>query len=184
MELIKLTREVEAVQIPYGQKIGLPGGSEVSIHQVLGGNYTVQTEDGLLVRIDGRDADALGFEPSKGEPAPAPSEDATLDLDRVVKAVWDHLRTCYDPEIPVNIVELGLVYECRVAPEPSGGFGVDVKMTLTAPGCGMGPILQSDAEQKIQTIPGVKRVTIELVLDPPWDPGRMSEAARLELGMM
>jgi probable FeS assembly SUF system protein SufT len=105
-------------------------------------------------------------------------------MERVVQSVWEQLKTCYDPEIPVNIVELGLVYECKVEPAVEGGFGVEIKMTLTAPGCGMGPVLQTDAELKIRGIPGVRHTNIELVLDPPWDPSRMSEAARLELGMM
>ncbi|MBI2900245.1 MAG: putative Fe-S cluster assembly protein SufT [Planctomycetes bacterium] len=181
MELITLKRDVEAIQIPFGQRLTLPRGSEVSIHQVLGGNFTVQTDQGGLVRVDGKDADALGMEAEAAAPAPTAAE--APDLDRVVKAVWDRLKTCFDPEIPVDIVELGLVYECKVAPE-EGGFGVDVRMTLTAPGCGMGPILQADAEQKIRAIAGVGRVNVELVLDPPWDPGMMSEAARLQLGMM
>ncbi len=185
MQVITLKRDVEAVQIPYGQKMVLTGGSEVTIYQVLGGNYTVQTDQGMLARVDGKDADALGVpnEPPKPAAAPPPAP-ANATLDQVVNSVWGELRKCYDPEIPVNIVELGLIYECKVAPEPAGGFGVDIQMTLTAPGCGMGPVLQADVQGKVQAIPGVARTNIDLVLDPPWDPTMMTEAARLELGML
>ena len=179
-ETVRLTHDVVAIQIPYGDKIPLPSGAEVTITQELGGSFTVLTDRGMMVRIEAKDADALG---KKVAPVPAPASEAPTDLEGVVKRVWEQFKTCYDPEIPVNIVELGLVYECKVAPLPEGGFGVDAKMTLTAPGCGMGPVLQEEAQRKISSIPGVKHVGIELVLDPPWEPSMMSEAARLTLGM-
>ncbi len=179
-ETVRLSRDVVAIQIPYGDKTPLASGSEVTLTQELGGSFTVLTDQGMMVRIEARDADALG---KKAAAPAAPAEEAPADLDGVVKRVWEQFKTCYDPEIPVNIVELGLVYECKVAPLPEGGFGVEAKMTLTAPGCGMGPVLQEEAQRKISSISGVKRVALELVLDPPWDPSMMSEAARLTLGM-
>ena len=190
-EPIALKRDVDAIQIPYGEHVKLPAGTLVTIHQVLGGNFTVVTDHGHMVRIDSWDVDALGeagklaqkdaafTPPAKADPK------APVTKDGVVKAVWDLLKTCYDPEIPVNVVELGLVYEVKVEPHPSGeGFMVDVKMTLTAPGCGMGPVLQMDAVAKLNGIPGVKRANVEIVFDPPWDREMMSDAAKLQLGML
>ena len=174
--MIELKRDIVATTIPYGQKTTLPQGSPVEITQELGGSYTVLTDYGLL-RIEGKDADAIGMEAAAG----AAGSDAGKSVEELC---WDQLRTCYDPEIPVNIVELGLVYENRVEPLPDGGFKVDVKFTLTAPGCGMGPILQSEVRSKVLEIPGVKSANIEVVFEPPWTQSMMSDAAKLQLGMM
>lgn len=179
--MIELKRDVTATTIPYGQKTQLPKGSHVEITQELGGSFTVLSDFGLL-RVEGKDADALGREKPPGTPdVPA---DAPTDVKEVARLVWDQLKTCYDPEIPVNIVELGLVYENKIEPHPQGGWKADVKFTLTAPGCGMGGILQAEAKDKILTIPGVREANIEVVFDPPWTPALMSDAAKLQLGMM
>lgn len=180
-EPITLTRDCEAIQIPSGTKMVLPAGTLVMITQSLGDTYTVTTDHGYMVRISGRDADAIGLERTAPPPAAAPSPSGAEDLD---KLVWDQLRTCYDPEIPVNIVDLGLVYECTVAPLAGGGYHAEVKLTLTAPGCGMGGVLAADAQAKIGALPGIHEANVEVVFEPPWNPGMMSEAARLELGMM
>jgi probable FeS assembly SUF system protein SufT len=187
---IRLSRECPAILIPSGTKMLLEEGTQVVIHQSLGGTYTVATDEGQLVRILGKDADALGLpvesppaaEPAKtGDPAP-PTASGPPDTE---KMIWDQLRTVYDPEIPVNVVELGLIYEMKVVEPKEEGAGkrVEVVMTLTAPGCGMGDVLKADAEMKIQGVPGVEEVDVKMVVDPPWTPARMSEAARLQLGM-
>jgi probable FeS assembly SUF system protein SufT len=179
--VIELEREVQATTIPYGQRMPLPKGSKVEITQELGGSFTVLTDYGLM-RIEGRDADALGREKPAGTPqVPA---DAPKDPKEIATLVWDQLKTCYDPEIPVNIVELGLVYENLIEPHAEGGWKVKVKMTLTAPGCGMGGILQSEAQGKISALPGVRESQVELVWDPPWTTSMMSDAAKLQLGFM
>lgn len=176
--MIELKKEVIATTIPYGQKTTLPKGAQVEITQELGGSFTVLTDFGLL-RIEGKDSDALGRETA----APVVSAvDIPTDAKVVATQVWDAMKTCYDPEIPVNIVELGLVYENRVEPI-DGGYKVDVKFTLTAPGCGMGPILQSEVRDKVLAIPGVKNANIEVVFEPQWTQAMMSEAAKLQLGM-
>jgi len=176
--VIELKREIVATTIPYGQKTTLPKGSQVEITQELGGSFTVLTDFGLL-RIEGKDSDALG----RASAAPVVSTvDVPTDAKAVATQVWDAMKTCYDPEIPVNIVELGLVYENRVEPV-DGGYKVDVKFTLTAPGCGMGPILQSEVRDKVLAIPGVKSANIEVVFEPQWTQAMMSEAAKLQLGM-
>jgi probable FeS assembly SUF system protein SufT len=179
--MIELSRDVIATTIPYGQKTKLPKGSHVEITQELGGSFTVLCDFGM-VRIEGKDSDALG----RSEPSGTPElpKDALTDAKAVATAVWDQLKTCYDPEIPVNIVELGLVYENKVEPLPEGGFRVLVRFTLTAPGCGMGGILQAEAREKILTIPGVREAVIEVVFDPPWTQSMMSDAAKLQLGML
>ncbi len=178
MEFVKLTREIEAVRIPAGDKLTLPPGTEVFISQSLGGSFTVQVRShGALVRIAGRDADALGRE-VPAEPAPAST--AGVALDRLVE---DALRTCYDPEIPVNIVDLGLVYDTRIAPLDDGTTRVDIKMTLTAQGCGMGAAIAADAEDKLRDLPGVSAATVEVVWDPPWNPRMISEEGRKILGI-
>ncbi len=182
-EPILLSRDCEGVQIPSGNRMNLPKGTRVRISQSLGGSYTVMTENGFMVRIAPQDSDAIG----KEVPADAAllSSDKPLSQEDTEKAVWNQLRTCYDPEIPVNIVELGLIYECAVNPMEEGeGFSVLVKMTLTAPGCGMGASIASDAQSKINRVPGVKKANVELVWVPAWTPNRMSEAAKLQLGMM
>src|SRR2546426_12334655 len=158
----------------------LAAGTQVVITQSLGGTYTVTTHHGEMVRIAAQDVDALGIE-SAATAAPRASAPGPQDLEQLV---WDQLHTCFDPEIPVNIVDLGLVYHCAITPLPEGGNKAEVKMTLTAPGCGMGSILKTDMENKILSVPGVEDVDVEVVFDPPWNPNMMTEAARLELGMM
>lgn len=178
---VVLNRDCDAIEIPVGTKLTLRKGEEVTIMQSLGGAYTVMTENGLMVRIPGAEADAIGKEPVKQIEV----SDASLlkDPNEVEKLVWEQLKTCYDPEIPVSIVELGLVYLCRVTPLEGGGNKAQIDFTLTAPGCGMGDILKLDIEDKVKLIPGIKEVDVQVLVDQMWDPSRMSEAARLELGM-
>jgi probable FeS assembly SUF system protein SufT len=157
-------------------------GEPVVITQALGGSYTVVIH-GNMARVDARDADALGKEPVAAVTTDAPA--AVPDNSSVTEEqVLDKLRTCYDPEIPVNIVDLGLIYDLQIQPLPAGGNRVEIKMTLTAPGCGMGPVLQQDVEAKVSAIPGVREAGVFLVWDPPWNREMLSDAARLELGMM
>jgi probable FeS assembly SUF system protein SufT len=175
-----LERDVEVTAIPYGDRISLQKGHPVIITQALGGTYTLVTMQGYMVRLDGQDADAIG----KTAMAPPTAEEAASKS--VDDLVWDQLRTCYDPEIPVNIVELGLVHSVEVTdrPEPEGGKKVAVRFTLTAPGCGMGDVLKQDIERKVLGLPGVKEADVQVQLDPPWDQTKMSDAARLQLGLM
>ncbi len=181
---ILLKRDCQAVLIPAGTGITLQAGEPVLITQALGGSFTVIIH-GNMARIDARDADALGKEPPAATAAPGAETPAVPDGSAVTEElVLETLRTCYDPEIPVNIVDLGLVYDLNIQPLPAGGNRVEVKMTLTAPGCGMGPILQQDIEAKVSSIPGVKEAGVFLVWDPPWNRDMLSEAARLELGLM
>ena len=175
---INLSRDVEAAVIPIGTKVTLLKGEQAYITQSLGGSYTIVV-NGNMFRIEGKDADALGKPAVEAVSAPANASDADIE-----KLVWGQLRTCYDPEIPVNIVDLGLVYECRVTELEDGGHRADVKLTLTAPGCGMGGVLAADAQGKISELAGVREANVEVVFEPPWNPSMMSEAARLELGMM
>ncbi len=170
-------RDCPVVMIPSGDELTMPAGTAGYITQALGGSFTVFVE-GNLFRVAGVDADAIGKEPVQ---PPTLAEDATED--DVEKLIWDQLRTCYDPEIPVNIVDLGLVYRCDLDRNASGERRVAVDMTLTAPGCGMGPILVEDVRAKISLIPTITEVDVELVFDPPWNHMMMSEAARLETGM-
>jgi len=189
--------------VPQGQEVILPAGQTGYITQALGGSFTVFV-DGNLFRIDGKDADAIGKEP------PTPIQlAADASEDEVEKLVWQQLRTCFDPEIPVNIVDLGLVYECTIeqvenvaspeppavataadagakAAEPSGAPSrrVKVSMTLTAPGCGMGDILVADVRDKLESIPTVTEADVELTFDPPWNHAMMSDVAKLETGML
>ena len=177
-EPVTLIRDVKAIIIPVGESLTLREGTEGFITQALGGSFTIYVE-GNLFRISGGDADALGKDPV---PPPAVPENATdEDIEAVI---WDQLATCYDPEIPVDIVNLGLVYRCKVTPLGNGERSVSVDMTLTAPGCGMGDVLVEDAKEKIAVIPTVSDVTVELVFDPPWNVSMMSEEARLQTGMM
>lgn len=148
------------------------------ITQALGGSYTVETPEGLA-RISGSNADALGLEAAATEVTPVATGVAVDE-----KAVWDQLRTCYDPEIPVNIVDLGLVYDCVVTPQDGQGSRVDIKMTLTAPGCGMGPVIAEEAKQKLQAVPGVDEAVVELVWDPPWNQAMISEVGKMKLGLI
>ncbi len=174
------TRECEGVQIPAGNKITIPEGTPGVITQALGGAYTIATYHGL-VRIAEKDLDALGLEKPQapGNVEPTIANGAVSEDD-----VWAQLKQCYDPEIPVNIVDLGLVYDCQLSKKESGQTRVDVKMTLTAPGCGMGPMIASDAQSKILTIDGIDEAEVQLVWDPPWNQGMISEAGRMKLGMV
>lgn len=173
---VTLSREVQAIQIPSGNQITLHAGAEVLVTQQLGDSFTVYvTHQAGLFRINGTDADALGR-----ELAAATSSDGPFSEDKV----WAQLRECYDPEIPVNIVDLGLIYSIEINDDESGkGKRIGVKMTLTAPGCGMGPTLARDAEQRILTVPGVANANVELVWDPPWSPALISQAGKQKLGM-
>jgi probable FeS assembly SUF system protein SufT len=178
-EPVTLTRDVVGILIPQGTRVELPEGGHGMLTQALGGSFTIQVE-GHLFRIEGKDADAIGKEVVKGPDLPPDASDAEVE-----KAVWNALRTCYDPEIPVDIVELGLVYECKVEPGAQPGERrARVRMTLTAPGCGMGDILVDDVKTKVLTLPTVKEADVQLVFDPPWNQSMMSEAARLATGMM
>jgi probable FeS assembly SUF system protein SufT len=175
-----LLRDCAATRIPSGETITLLKGTPVYITQALGGSYTVSTDFGLA-RISDENADALGLT------MVAKAENAALsDLNEPVdeKAVWDQLRSCYDPEIPVNIVDLGLVYDCVITPVESAGAKVEVKMTLTAPGCGMGPTIAAEAKSKILGVPGVGDANVELVWDPPWNQAMISEAGQMKLGLI
>lgn len=177
-ETVTLQRDVTATVIPAGETLTLREGTSGFITQALGGSFTVYIE-GNLFRIAGSDADALGKEPV---PPPAIPENAS-DKD-IEEVIWKQLRTCFDPEIPINIVDLGLIYRCDVAALPNGQRSVSVEMTLTAPGCGMGEILVQDAQEKIAVIPTVDDVKVELVFDPPWNQSMMSDEARLQTGLM
>ena len=178
--MITLRRDCQAIRIPSGERVTVAAGTAVTVTQSLGGMYTVLTDEGAMVRIAGDDADALGLE---APAAPQAATSAPADGPNVERLVWAQLRTIFDPEIPVNIVDLGLVYGCRAIPWPVGGHMVEVQMTLTAPGCGMGDVLKADAERKIKGLPGVTVVEVEVVFDPPWNQSMMSEAARLQTGM-
>lgn len=177
--IIELKRDCEATQVPYGGVQLLPAGTRVRITQSLGGSYTVTTEQGAMMRIDANNADALGLAPDPkqaqaAETAPVPFSE---------KLVWDRLKTVFDPEIPVNIVDLGLVYSCQITSAEEGGHKIEIKMAMTAPGCGMGDVLRRDIEGKLSQLPEVRQVRAEIVFDPPWNPSRMSDAAKLQLGL-
>jgi len=187
-QVTTLSRECEAAEIPYGGKVTLPVGTVLTIAQALGGTFTVLTPQGYMVRIAAADADALGedfaAEAARFAPPTAPGDKS------IEQMAWDQLRTCYDPEIPVNIVDLGLVYTCEVRPlagDPaasSAGSRATVKFTLTAPGCGMGDYLREDIRGKLLTVPGIQEAEVEVVLEPVWNQAMMSDAARLQLGLM
>lgn len=170
-------RDCDVVMIPSGDEVTIPAGSVGYITQSLGGSFTVFV-DGNLFRVAGVDADAIGKEPV----APPSLPEGATEED-VEKLIWDQLKTCYDPEIPVNIVDLGLVYRCDIDKDENGERVVSVDMTLTAPGCGMGDILVDDVRSKLELVPTVSRVDVELTFDPPWNQSMMSEVARLETGM-
>jgi probable FeS assembly SUF system protein SufT len=176
-EPVTLARDVDAVIVPAGIEVKLRAGQSGFITQSLGGSFTVYVE-GNLFRVAGKDADALGKEMAEVPQLPPDARDEDIrDL------AWAQMKTCYDPEIPINIVDLGLVYSCEVASEPDGRV-VSIAMTLTAPGCGMGEVLVADVREKVELIPTVKRADVELVFDPPWNQTMMSDAARLQTGMM
>jgi len=174
---VTLQRDVEAIMVPAGVPVTLRAEKTGFITQALGGSFTVYIE-GNLFRIAGKDADALGQEPMLTPELPPDATD-----DDVKELVWEQMRTCYDPEIPVNIVELGLVYSCEITHEGTERVAT-IKMTLTAPGCGMGETLVQDVKDKVEVIPTIKHADVELVFDPPWNQTMMSDAARLQTGMM
>ena len=179
-----LLRDCEAIRIPSGETFTLPQGARVMITQALGGSYTVALLEGYggLARITESNGDALGLT-SAEVPAAAPARvasDARVDE----KVVWDQLKTCYDPEIPVNIVDLGLVYDCTIEQPEGDAAKVVVKMTLTAPGCGMGPTIAAEARAKIESVPGVAEANVELVWDPPWNQAMISEIGKMKLGLI
>ena len=173
---IKLSRDVLAIEIPSGARDTLRAGTSVRIMQSLGGSFTVTTDLGAMYRIDAFDAEALGLTPPKQQCPPQPQGPLT---DQMVR---DTLKTVFDPEIPVNIVDLGLVYSCEILAFDEHSHKVAIKMSMTAPGCGMADVLKADVQNKIARLPNVKEVFVEVVTDPPWNPGRMSEAAKLQLG--
>ena len=174
-----LSRDVEAAIIPVGERITLQKGESARITQSLGGSYTVIV-NGNMFRIEGKDADALGLE-VQAKPV---STGVTITQENLEKEIWSQLKNCYDPEIPVNIVDLGLIYDCHLSPLGAGSYKAEVKMTLTAPGCGMGPTLAQDVQNRLLCLEGVDDVSVELVWDPPWNQGMMTEAAKLQLGLM
>jgi len=197
-QTVKLTRTTEVIEIPSGRVSTLPENMSVRIMQSRGDSYTVWTDYGQMYRIEGKDADALGMQASDTS-ASAPE---LVEFNE--QMVWDILKSVYDPEIPVNIVDLGLIYSCKIEPLPSASDPniagseasrgqsqteasgdakrIDIQMSMTAPGCGMGNVLKADVEGKLSRLPSVKQVNVEVVLDPPWDMSRMSEAAKLQLG--
>ncbi|HEV8629909.1 MAG TPA: putative Fe-S cluster assembly protein SufT [Thermoanaerobaculia bacterium] len=170
-------RESRVIQIPDGTPLVLPAGTSVRVAQALGDTYTLVTPWGQMVRLDAKDADAIGKE-SAATPA------AAADAGSLEEQVWGQLRTCFDPEIPVNIVDLGLIYDCSLSEvDETGQRQAQVKMTLTAPGCGMGQVLADDVKRKLEGLPGIGTADVEVVFDPPWNPNMMTEAAKLQLGM-
>jgi probable FeS assembly SUF system protein SufT len=177
---VELARDCDAVQIPAGNPVVLPAGTPVDITQTLGGTYTLHVQGGLY-RVAAKDADALGIQPAAttSEPTTAPAAAGPVDE----KLIWETLRTCYDPEIPVNIVDLGLVYDMHLEAGPGGKSLVSVKMTLTAPGCGMGGVIAGDAQQKILALDGVEEAVVEIVWDPPWHQSMITEKGRKILGL-
>ena len=178
---LELTREVDAIQIPSGDMVKLPQGLKVIITQSLGGTYTVATDFGLA-RINSKDADALGIDPEAEKKAEADSSsNVPTDADDLTMEVWGQLKNVYDPEIPVNIVDLGLVYDCQIV-EEDGKKKALVKMTLTAPGCGMGPTIAADAQSRIMTIEDMDDAAVELVWDPAWNQGMISVEGKMKLG--
>ncbi|NGP54318.1 putative Fe-S cluster assembly protein SufT [Thioalkalivibrio sp. XN8] len=176
-EPVTLARDCIAIIVPAGDQVMLRKGARGLITQALGGSFTVYL-DGNLFRIAGEDADALGKEPVPPPQLPPDAEDEDVE-----DLVWDQLRTCFDPEIPINIVDLGLIYECKLQHAEGGERDVEVKMTLTAPGCGMGEVLVMDVKDKLEIIPTIREARVELTFDPPWNRDMMSEAARLQTGM-
>lgn len=172
-QTVSLKRDCPVIEIPAGTHAVLSAGTSVRITQAAGGSYTVSAH-GALYRIEEKDADALGLAGRSGESHTPPTFSERM--------VWDQLKTVYDPEIPVNIVDLGLIYACAITEHPESGKKIDVQMSLTAPGCGMSDVLKADVETRLRRLPEVKEVKVEVVFDPPWNPGRMSEAAKLQLG--
>src|SRR5580658_3656698 len=177
-----LSRDVEASVVPIGTKVTLQKGETAHITQSLGGSYTVVV-NGNMFRIAEHDADALGMEMKPAQRVATVST-GPLTQEQLEKQVWESLKTCYDPEIPVNVVDLGLIYDCHLTPVGENSFKAAVKMTLTAPGCGMGPVLAQDVQNKLLSIEPIDEANVELVWDPPWNQSMMTEAAKLQLGLM
>ena len=177
-----LSRDVVATEIPSGAPITVRAGTKVHITQTLGGSYTVLIDFGLA-RIDGKDADALGETATAPAAPAAPASPASAEAPDP-ETVWDQLKKVYDPEIPVNIVDLGLVYSMEVGKLPEGGYHVDVSMTLTAPGCGMGPAIADDARSKVMLVPGISSADVRLVWEPPWTQSMISEEGKMRLGLV
>lgn len=175
---VDLTRDCEAIQIPVGNAVTLPAGTTVDITQSLGGTYTVHAMGGLF-RIASKDLDALGLTPGNGTPTQPVNPQGPVNE----QSVWEVLKTCYDPEIPVNIVDLGLVYDLAIDPTPAGYSRVSVKMTLTAPGCGMGGVIARDAQEKLLLLDGVESADVVIVWDPPWHQSMISAEGRRILGL-
>ena len=175
-----LTRDVEATIVPIGDKVTLQKGGRAYLMQSLGGSHTVVV-NGNMFRIEAKDADALGLEV---HPKAVAATTGPVTQEALEKQVWDALKTCYDPEIPVNIVDLGLIYDCHLTPAGENSFKADVKMTLTAPGCGMGPMIAQDVQGKLLNLVAIDEANVELVWDPPWSQSMMTEAAKLQLGLM
>ena len=182
-EEVTVSREVGAIQIPDGNRTVITEGTKVLITQQLGGSFTVMTDRGAMYRIDERNADALGKEVTAAA-QPADQSEPPPDAETLEEILWTKMRRCFDPEIPVNVVDLGLIYDCQILKQPEGDYRIEIKMTLTAPGCGMGPVLAEDVRSHIDEIPGVRETAVEVVFDPPWNPNMMTEAARLQLGFM
>lgn len=181
---LELARDIEAIQIPSGDSFTLPAGTKIIITQSLGGTYTVATDQGLA-RISEKDSDALGIHKDTESQPATDKVNSGKDVggEAYKAAVWEQLKTVFDPEIPVNIVDLGLVYDCNVN-DADGKQSASVKMTLTAPGCGMGPTIAADAQSKIMTINGIDDAKVELVWDPPWNQEMISEEGKMKLGMV
>jgi len=177
---IILKRDCPSVMVPSGEPLTLQSGSQVWLTQALGGGFTVMTDHGYTVRIDGRDGDALGLIDEVSSIAQTTGKG---NEGSVQERVWQQLRSCFDPEIPVNIVDLGLIYDCQVEPLPGAGHKVLVHFSLTAQGCGMGEILKADIRRKLLEVGGVREATVELVWDPPWSQSRMSVTAKHQLGI-
>jgi probable FeS assembly SUF system protein SufT len=179
-----IQRDVDAVLVPFGDRVVLPKGEEARIVQDLGGNYTIMVK-GSLYMIDAKNADAIGIGQKVETPAQSvEKKEGTPSQEEIETKVWEALKNCYDPEIPVNLVDLGLIYDCRIEQLPEGGYQVNIKMTLTAPGCPMAAMIAQDVQNKIISIDGVEETNVELVWDPPWSKDMMTEAARLQLGLL
>lgn len=182
-DAIVLERDCDAILIPAGTPITLPKGSTVHITQALGGTYTVNI-NGNLARIGEEEARTLGIAGPEPDAQPMVASDTTGGNGTVdEELVWELMKTCYDPEIPINIVDLGLIYDCKITQLKEGGSCVDILMTLTAPGCGMGQYIAYDVQRKVESVPNVTHVNVELTFDPPWNQSMMSETARLATGM-
>jgi len=176
-----LTRDCAAVMVPSGEKITLSAGSSVWITQSHGGSYTVMTDRGYMACIDAHDADALGMAQAAALSTQAAA--VAQSAEETEKRVWEQLRSCFDPEIPVNIVDLGLIYDCAVTPLAAGGYRAAVRFTLTAQGCGMGQFLKADIQGKLLAVAGIRQADVELVWDPPWNQSMISGAAKQQLGI-